>query len=469
MGIEPFRVYVGHALDLLAQMEPESVQCVVTSPPYPGQRSYEGAQAVIWGGDTNCPHNESEPIDSSHISHSQGRFPGKKRWVEAYAETGGHTEQLTEHYTGKTRWQHVAQEQGIPVRDVVPGAWEKISVRIHHPRDRRCELCKKFGPTRSESGKTITWCPNCLKETVREYVDDSPLLGFEGPKKSIMEQKAIKPLPDSALCTLCGCWRGSYGLEPLIDCLAWARGEPPCSVCYVCHTRATMAAIWRVLRKDGTVWLNLGDVYIGSTGKSRRTARPYKAKDMGLVPESVALALRADGWWVRSRIVWEKPNPMPESATDRPTSSTEFIWMLAKSQRYAFYMDAVAEKANPLTQRSKPVRATDGVGGDPGNDRRGNFEKKRHIVETRHLRDVWRFPTQPSPEAHFAAFPEELPTRCILASTKEGDLVLDPFCGTGTTLAVAEKLGRRWIGFDLAYQAIAERKTAQRSLTNWVT
>ena len=305
----------------------------------------------------------------------------------------------------------------------------------------------------------------------------------------------------------------------------------PCNLCYVCHLRTIMAAIWRVLRKDGVVWLNLGDVYIGGKGASsgvflperdgnrptlqkphsylgsqkgtrtlddRRLLRAMKVKpkDMGLVPESVALALRADGWWVRSRITWEKPNPMPESATDRPTSSTEFIWMLAKSSRYYFDMDAVREPhtdeslaryernssydmglEKPYAMKQGPTgsgRKREKIKGEPSwAEGHSGYRKADGTVMVnelgRHLRDVWRFPTSPSPEQHFAAFPEKLPELCILASTKEGDLVLDPFCGTGTTLAVAEKLGRAWIGFDISeeYLAIARRRTSQRSLTNW--
>lgn len=165
MSLEPFGLHQGHVLDLLAQMEPESVQVVVTSPPYPGQRSYAGEQAVIWGGDPNCPHGEVQATAP----------PPTKNATQGSTETVKHP-RLVEHYTGRTRWQHVAQEaqeQGIPVRDVVPGAWEKID----------------------QPAKT------------------------GGTEHSLSYQKnQVVPAQTSALCTLCGAWYGSLGLEPLISC-----------------------------------------------------------------------------------------------------------------------------------------------------------------------------------------------------------------------------------------------------------
>jgi DNA modification methylase len=207
----------------------------------------------------------------------------------------------------------------------------------------------------------------------------------------------------------------------------------------------------RVLRDDGTVWLNLGDSYAsdtkGSGGRSDKqnsnmgswysfkANHGLKPKDLCGIPWRVAFALQADGWYLRSDIIWTKPNPMPESVTDRPTRSHEYIFLLAKNQRYYYDAEAISE---------------------PFADAR----------EGRNRRDVWTVNSEPTPEAHFATFPQRLIEPCILAGSREGDLVLDPFLGSGTTGEVCERLGRRWVGLELncAYLPIARRRTAQLGL-----
>ena len=203
---------------------------------------------------------------------------------------------------------------------------------------------------------------------------------------------------------------------------------------------AVFKAIKRVLRKDGTVWMNLGDTYGKQVGKgfntheedgtgNRVTKMQEKHGDIkvktGLpdkslvgIPWRVALALQADGWILRSDIIWHKPNPMPESVKDRPTKSHEYIFLLTKSKKYYYDYEAIKE-----------FSMIDG--------------------RTKNKRTVWPIPTQAYPEAHFATFPEEIPEVCIKAGTKIGDVVLDPFVGSGTTCAVASKLGRNSIGIEL--------------------
>jgi DNA modification methylase len=204
---------------------------------------------------------------------------------------------------------------------------------------------------------------------------------------------------------------------------------------YVENMVVVFREVKRVLRKEGTLWLNLGDSY--ASAKSRYSSGPQtiakgkshdepmggkkpdlyyhpvlKDKDLVGIPWRVALALQADGWYIRSDIIWNKPNPMPESVRDRPTKSHEYIFLLTKSARYYYDSEAVMERK-------------------------------------RNRRSVWDMGVKPYKEAHFATFPEQLPETCIKAGTKKGDVVLDIFAGSGTTLRVASKLGRKGIGIEL--------------------
>lgn len=195
----------------------------------------------------------------------------------------------------------------------------------------------------------------------------------------------------------------------------------------------------RVLRDDGVFWLNVGDAFTsGNRGwrapdkKNRARAmsvRPntpagLKAKDLIGIPWRLALALQDDGWYLRTDIIWNKPNAMPESVKDRPNRSHEYLFMLTKSERYFYDREAVA--------------APNG----------------------RNLRSVWDINTRPYPEAHFATFPPALVEPCILSSTRAGDVVLDPFFGSGTVGLVAAPLQRRYLGIELnpEYVEIAARR-----------
>lgn len=256
---------------------------------------------------------------------------------------------------------------------------------------------------------------------------------------------------------------------------------------YVAQMVEVFREVRRVLADDGTLWLNLGDSYAApvggqnsftsstlSGGRGKRdplhTTRTrhrsgVKVKDLVGIPWRVAVALRADGWYLRSDIIWAKPNPMPESITDRPTKSHEYIFLLAKSQRYYFDAQAVREASvgrwNSMetfgTARPKAAAANTDL-------QRTQFAHTTHhddrVRTGRHVRSVWTIATQPYADAHFAAFPEALPERCIRAGSAVGDTVLDPFAGSGTTLLVACRLGRNAVGCELnpAYAAMAERR-----------
>jgi DNA modification methylase len=276
----------------------------------------------------------------------------------------------------------------------------------------------------------------------------------------------------------------------------------------------------RVLRDDGTLWLNLGDSYAAQRGGTHQPAETLaggvggkmgdgatvnrdrhagynptrfasriglKHKDLIGVPWRVAFALQADGWYLRQDIIWAKPNPMPESVTDRCTKSHEYVFLLSKAPRYYFDADAIAEPAAGLPRDQVAARKARANGEQKmtptdlhnGIRRSGNKERKpgsaRGCPEgngsnvcgsvpwegsTRNKRSVWTVPTTPFREAHFATFPEALIEPCILAGSRNGDTVLDPFMGAGTTAVVCERLSRRWIGCELNpdYAAIAERR-----------
>lgn len=265
---------------------------------------------------------------------------------------------------------------------------------------------------------------------------------------------------------------------------------------------AVFAEVHRVLRKDGTLWLNYGDCYASSVngrsaadtkaaGKDDRTFRdkPFstvggvlKPKDLCMIPNRLAIALQEAGWWVRSEIIWAKPNPMPESIKDRPTSSHEKIWLLSKSQRYFYDADAVREDRSQ-DEDANGFRGGSYVAGEPsarkvaGNKRSGwngsSFNSAQDLATKpnlgqgprnerpgRNMRNVWEIATQAYPDAHFATFPTALAERCIKAGCPIGGTVLDPFGGAGTTGLVADKLRRNAILIELnpEYAAMAERR-----------
>jgi len=162
----------------------------------------------------------------------------------------------------------------------------------------------------------------------------------------------------------------------------------------------------------------------------------------------VAFALQADGWWLRSDIVWAKPNPMPESVQDRPTRAHEYVFLLTKSERYWYDADALREPDSGSDHPRKILHRPEPSGGimPPHSGIRLATGRKG---SGRNIRSVWAIPTQPYPGAHYATFPEELPRRCILAGCPVGGIVLDPFVGSGTVVRVARSLGRVGIGLDI--------------------
>ena len=244
---------------------------------------------------------------------------------------------------------------------------------------------------------------------------------------------------------------------------------------YVGRLVEVFREVRRVLRDDGTVWLNLGDSYMAAKGtchnpgggaaslqkaakaagqyktwrpnKSQADAMGLKHKDLVGIPWRVAFALQADGWWLRQDIIWHKPNPMPESVRDRCTKAHEYVFLLTKSARYFYDAAAVAEPSvypddnrkarSTVDQKRMPTASIAGV--RPGSATYAN----------RNRRSVWTVTTKPYKGAHFATMPPELAETCIRAGCPVDGTVLDPFAGSGTTLAVAVANGRQAVGIEL--------------------
>lgn len=243
---------------------------------------------------------------------------------------------------------------------------------------------------------------------------------------------------------------------------------------FVAKLAEVFAEVYRVLRDDGTLWLNLGDSWStgskwgGSTGGKAakalhgltgggRTKQSHGIPDKQLlgIPWRVAFALQDAGWYLRQDIIWAKPNPMPESVTDRCTKAHEYLFLLSKSPRYYFDSTAIKEPAiggqtgSAASFKREGSKRAQVIHGQSAGTHRADREDVAYNGETRNRRSVWSIPTRAFKGAHFATFPEQLIEPCVLAGAPEGGTVLDPFMGSGTSAVVAERLGRKWVGCEL--------------------
>lgn len=381
------KVYLGNAIDIIRTFPDESVDCVVTSPPYYGLRDYGTGH---WeGGDPNCDHEAARR---------------------------------------KTRFDYKLDEKQASSKGTDVKSYEKV-----------CPIC---GAVRVDEQIG-------LEETPEEYIDRLVELFRE---------------------------------------------------------------IKRCLKKEGTIWVNIGDSYWGGglrnaefnehsgeiqkgskgtyCGKSMPNLKGYvngyKPKDLIGIPWMLAFALRADGWYLRQDIIWHKPNPMPESVTDRCTKAHEYIFLLSKSKDYYFDHEEIQEDA--VTAENRPIGIVRERELDYNTKRKNNPEaylstprtkncqydgqspNSMHLrmemgmkdvpYTTRNKRDVWSVCVKPNKETHFATYPEQLVVPCIKAGCPENGVVLDPFMGSGTTGIVARKLNRNFVGTELnpEYQKMAERR-----------
>lgn len=299
----------------------------------------------------------------------------------------------------------------------------------------------------------------------------------------------------------------NYGVDGQI-------GLEPTPAAYIAELVKVFREVWRVLKDDGTIWVNIGDSYAndgkwggssggkhvselhGESGIGRgKKNTGLKPKDLIGIPWLLAFALRDDGWYLRSEIIWAKPNGMPGSQIDRCTSSHETIFLLSKQSTYFSDFDAIktpprestlvrlaqnvqaqagSHRANGGAKKNgamKAVAATDKQRGHGRkhagfNARWDAMGKDEHQSMPAMMRDVWFVPPAGYEDAHFAVMPEEIARRCILAGSRSGDIVLDPFNGSGTTGAVAREWGRRYVGLDLnaEYLEMSKARFRQRQL-----
>lgn len=254
---------------------------------------------------------------------------------------------------------------------------------------------------------------------------------------------------------------------------------------YIAAMVDVFRCVWDVLEDNGTLWLNIGDSYYNyRPGKGQALVKQtvsntnqdlpqncarrgnkldgLKEKDLIGIPWMLAFALRADGWYLRQDIIWHKPNPMPESVQDRCTKSHEYIFLLSKSQKYYYDHESIKDPVKQdwgTRDRSDGKYHNEGTGLQP----HSGLEKS---YEMANKRSVWTVNTKPYAGAHFAVFPQDLIEPCIMAGAAPGQVVLDPFMGSGTTAQVAQHLGRQYLGCELnpEYKPLQDKRISQLSL-----
>ncbi len=253
------------------------------------------------------------------------------------------------------------------------------------------------------------------------------------------------------------------GGHVVVDEMRCSLGREKQPVDFIGHLVLVFREVRRVLTKDGTLWLNIGDTYAakrtyqapstkggskhspaqGFDGSAMDVPDGMKPKDLMLVPSMLAIALRSDGWWLRQDVIWHKPNAMPESVRDRPTTDYEHVFMLTRSRSYYYDSDAVRE---PAVGQNQNDLSGQGYRAPGQTGQAGNRSSTVSLDGMRQKRSVWSINTVPFKDAHFAVFPPALVEPCVLASSEVGDVVLDPFAGSGTTGMVARRLGREFSG-----------------------
>jgi DNA modification methylase len=419
---------IGNNIEVLRTLPECSVNCVVTSPPYAGLRDYGTSTWV--GGDPNCKHRARKQFSPP----------------------------------GKTSQMHPKMRRRLSGTDssTLQGGKETVNSAQEPCKRNVCPHCGAVRTNEVWGGKK--GCKHVWGETGciadgNAPSDKSTLGGKLGGNHKKMRSQPLEAFTGS-FCSKCNAWQGELGQEPTLEL-------------YIEHLVWVFREVRRVLRDDGTFWCNIGDSYSRNPGKGksgvgknsrylggceetgqmvRNIPNGIKEKDLLGVPWLLAFALRNDGWYLRSEIIWNKVNSLPESCTDRPTKIHEQIFLLTKRPQYTFYQDAVREPcvSKPGGACFGKVSATGAALAAGSQARRQTKEdRERYIEKGRNIRSVWTIPTESFPDEHFAPFPQQLVKTCLLAATKKGDTVLDPFGGAGTVSMVAEKMGRNSIYIDL--------------------
>lgn len=324
----------------------------------------------------------------------------------------------------------------------------------------QCVVCSPpyFGLRDYGTGTWHGGDPACDHSTPRSRGDD--IRPGDKPGTS----KGSRPNTQQ-VCACCGATRvdAQIGLEPTLEA-------------YLAALVAVFREVHRVLHPDGTCWINIGDSYNAAGRNSHGTRIGYKQgtnrasatgqdwprssevtlkeKDLCMVPARLALALQASGWYLRSAITWCKTAPMPESVQDRPTRATEQIYLLTKQPTYYYNADAVRVYGGSGWHGSSFVSDYDEA------TKAGLGHQARHEHAGHNLWDYWLLGPEPTANGHYASFPPALVKRCIQAGSRPGDLVCDPFCGSGTTMLVARELRRASVGLDLSlpYLRLAQQR-----------
>jgi len=396
-------IIVGHVLDKLRTLPDASVQMCCTSPPYWGLRDYSRCGCAI----------------------------------------------------------HIQGTNGLSI----PGNSGAIANKAPDPNCPKCHgtNCPKCHGTGKDDTLTVIWdaVKGCEHEwgaeinRTRETWGHGPSVPVGKNPQSREDGVHYDEISVSAFCLKCNAWRGQLGLEPTVEL-------------YVTHIVAVFREVRRVLRDDGTLWLNMGDCYAGSgkgawdvVGPQKEVYVPepngpasqipkvpagLKPKDMVGMPWRVAFALQADGWWLRSDIIWAKPNPMPESVTDRPTKAHEYVFLLTKKANYFFDADAVREPNHESSIERAKHHLSNPIDNPDYSGKQFQDYKKYPLLERmnpsgRNLRTVWTIPTAPYPEAHFATFPPKLVESCIKAGTSEKGCCAT--CGTPLERVLGGKIDER--------------------------
>lgn len=456
-GIQLFQ---GDVREVLRELPSESVNCVVTSPPYWGLRDYGTAS---WeGGDAEC----------GHVPPTRARTERPREGLTGGTATIDAAEAVYRDLCGKCGAKRIDQQLGL---EATPEAYICAMVEVF--REVRRVLRKdgtlwcNIGDSYAGSNAMGRAGSKMQGMTRAQFGEDyDPSLTKHGGKDLNYERNGLKyewwggsltcdhQDPDDAWIDMHVGFRtrieaSTQGtIKTCLKCKAKFRPKPPLTSYELELQERTPKHLWG---------------YYGVENEQEPFKQGYlKPKDLVGIPWMLAFALRADGWWLRQDIIWAKPNPMPESVTDRCTKAHEYLFLLTKSERYYYDADAIRESA---------IRAGDMPGGDNARGE-GVFGLSPHaafngeVPSNRNKRSVWTIATEPYPEAHFATFPSALVRPCVLAGCPEGGTVLDPFIGSGTTAAVANSLGRNAIGIDLSaeYLSLAEKRIgAQLMMPIW--